>query len=722
MILSCAMTPPSSDKPSTDSKNRAVSSEQNPLLMPWPDDHGGIPPFDRVLLRHFKPAILEAIQIQRDEINQISSNTEPPTLANTLVALEKSGQTLNQVLAVFRVWNNANSNEELQSIDAEMSPKIAELKDEIVQNQFLFRRIEALYKNRKKLTLGAEENRLLDFYYNKFVRLGARLRPTEKKRVLAINQRLAILSSEFNNKILADQESTYLTLNNLSELDGLPESLISAAANAAKEMKLENQWVIKNTRSMIEPFLTYAHRRDLRHKAFQLWTSRGDNPNSNNTHQIISKIIDLRSERSHLLKYKSYADWKLADSMAKSPAKALKLMLQVWTPALQQAQNEIAEMQALVDSEGLKINIEPWDHRYYSEKIRKAKFDYDAETIKQYLQLEKVRDAMFWMAKELYGLVFQKLYRVPVFHPSVEVYKVTDRKNQFLGLWYFDPYSRPLKRSGAWMSNYRSQSKMDDQVITTLVSNNSNFNPGKAGEPTLISWQDATTLFHEFGHALHGLLSEVTYPSLSGTETARDFVEFPSNMHENYLRAPQVLKLLTNRLGEHIPTDLIEKIADSQFFNQGFATVELLASGIVEMKLHQLDLKYDDAKDSDRQMDINSFEKKTLAELRMPKEIVMRHRLPHFSHIFADEDYAAGYYGYLWAQVLADDAFEAFSETRDLFNPRVAENFRQNILSVGDTVDPARAFKNFRGRPASVDALLRARGFPLTRKNKRDKL
>ena len=676
----------------------------NPLLAPWPGAYGGLPPFDQIKVSDFKPAFEVAIKEKREEIEKIAHNPAAATFQNTILALEEAGDTLERVEAMFGVWSGSVSSPEFQTIEQAVAPTLAAFKDEIIQNGDLFKRIQAVDQSPSKGQLTREQQRLIWVYKTKFILKGATLTPTQKTRVAAINQRLATLSTQFSQNELGDEESEYLLLEKTDDLAGLPKSVIESASLEAEHRKLTGKWAIANTRSSMEPFLTYSTHRDLREKAFRIWSARGDNQNAHNNNKVVTETLKLRAERSKLLGYETYAHWRLANTMAKTPDAAMKLMMQVWKPAVERAKQEVADMQAIVDVEKGNFKIKPWDYRYYAEKVRKAKYDLDLETVKPYLQLKNIQEAMFWAAGQLYGFTFVQLDHIPVFNGDVKVYKVLGPKKQLVGIWYFDPYARQGKRSGAWMDAWREQSKKQGKNIVTIVSNNSNFIQSKPGEPVLISWDDANTMFHEFGHALHGLNSNVTYESLSGTNTTHDFVEFPSQFNEHYLETPEVLKFLKDKDGHSIPAELLKKIDHAKTFNQGFATVEFLASGIVDMKLHLSKMESIDPK---------VFEKETLKEIGMPDEIIMRHRIPHFGHIFSNEEYAAGYYGYLWAQVLENDAFEAFTEKKGPYDKDVAKQFHDHIMSVGNTIDPEETYRNFRGRDATVDALLRQRGFPV---------
>ncbi|HEX7069733.1 MAG TPA: M3 family metallopeptidase, partial [Rhodothermales bacterium] len=611
---------------------------------------------------------------------------------------------LDRVLAVYGVWSNTMSNDAFQAVERNVEPRLAAFSDQITQNAALFARIEAVYEGMETSDLTPEQKRLAWHHYTDFVRAGARLDDAEKARLSEINQRLAELYTQFGQNVLGDENEYYVELDGEDDLAGLPQSVINAAAAAAADRGLEGKWIITNTRSSADPFLTYSSRRDLREKVWKMWVNRGDMGGERDNNALISRILKLRAERAALLGYETHAHWQLEDQMARTPENALALLEEMWTPAAHRVEAEVADMEALARSEGQDIDIEPWDYRYYMEKVRKAKYDLDYNEVKPYLQLEKLREGMFWVAGELFGFEFTPAPDLPVYHPDVRVWQVTDRETgNHVGYWYFDPYARQGKRSGAWMSAYRPQHGMDGGV-TTVLSNNSNFVKGKPGEPVLISWDDAETLFHEFGHALHGLSSRVTYPSLAGTAVARDYVEFPSQLLEHWLGTPEVLQRFAvhYQTGEPIPQALVDRIERTSTFRQGFDTVEYLASAIVDMRLHLA---------GNQDIDADAFERETLQALGMPKEIVMRHRTPHFLHVFSGDGYSAAYYSYLWAEVLTADAFEAFQEGDGPYDAAVAERLRRHVFSVGNTVDPAEGYRAFRGRDAEVDALMRDRGF-----------
>jgi len=685
----------------------AVSTAENPLLEKWAGPHGGTPPFDRVKVSDFKPALEAAMAENLAEIDRIAADKAAPNFENTIAAMERAGGSLERVGAVYGIWGGNMSTPEFQKVESEMEPKLAALSDKITQNDALFKRIETIYNSPEKAKLTPEQQRLIWVYYTNFVRAGSRLNAEQKARLSQINQDMAGLFTKFSQNLLSEENDQFLTLKSETDLTGLSQSLKDAAAIAAASKKVENAWLITNTRSSIDPFLTYSERRDLREKAWKMFVNRGDNGDTKDNNSTIAEILRLRAERAKLLGYKTHAHWRLENTMAKTPERAMELLESVWTPAIARVREEVADMQALADKEKANIKIEPWDYRFYAEKVRKARYDLDQNEVKQYLQLEKIRDGMFWVAGELFGFSFTPVTNVPVFHPDVTVWEVKDKTNgKHVGLWYFDPYARDGKRSGAWMNAYRDQERMDG-AITTIVSNNSNFVKGKAGEPVLISWDDATTMFHEFGHALHGLSSNVTYPMLSGTSVARDYVEFPSQLLEHWLSTPEVLQRFAvhYQTGKPIPQALVERIEKASKFNEGFDTTEYLASALVDMKLHLA---------GDKKIDPDAFEKETLAALNMPKELVMRHRTPQFGHAFSSDGYSAGYYSYLWSDVITADAFQAFVEGRGPYDKMVGDKLRNNIFSVGNTLDPADAYRKFRGRDPKVEALMKKRGFPVS--------
>lgn len=682
----------------------AQKMNDNILLQPWSGPFGGVPPFDRVQIADFKPALEHAMAERLRAIEAITANPAAPTFENTIVPFERSDALLNRVQAVYRVWSGNMSSPEFRPVEAEMAPKLAAHRDRVFQNTALFARIEAIYQSPDKAKLTPEQQRLVWDHYTDFVRAGAKLSPGQKQKIAEINKRLATLYTKFSNNLLHDEEHYVLYLKK-DQLGGLPAEFIAAAAEAASERGRKGEYAILNTRSSMDPFLTYSTERGLREKVWRTFYSRGDNSDEFDNKALITEILKLRAERTKLQGYPSFAHRALEKQVAKTPDAAMDLMMKVWPAAIARVKEEVADMQALADKEGAGIRIEPWDYRFYAEKVRKAKYDLDSNEVKQYLQLEKLREGMFWAATRLFGYEFAPAAGVPVYHPDVRVWSVR-RGGKHVGLFYFDPYARAGKRSGAWMSAYRSQQRLEGE-ITPIVSNNSNFVKGAPGAPVLISWDDAITLFHEFGHALHGLSSDVTYPSQAGTAVARDYVELPSQIYEHWLATPQLLNEFArhHQTGQAMPKELLEKIQRAEKFNQGFLTTEFLASALIDMKLHMMS--------DPGNVDPAKFEKETLAALRMPAELPMRHRMPQFAHIFSSEGYAAGYYSYLWADAITADAWEAFLEGKGPYDPEVAKRFFDFVLSKGNTMDPAEAYRKFRGRDVDTNALMRDRGFPV---------
>lgn len=654
----------------------------------------------------------------RKEIEAIAKNPAPPTFENVIAALEDSGRTLLRVQTIFDIFSSSMNDDAFQAVELEMAPKLAAFSDEITQNTALFARIAAVYESKDKASWTKEQQRLTWIYYTNFVRSGAQLDDAKKKRMAEINQRLAVIYTEFGQHVLADEEGYVTSIKSEADLAGLPTSVRAGMAAAAESKGLKGEWAVTNTRSSMEPFLAFAENRSLREQVWKNYVSRGDHNDVHDTKKIISEILKLRAERAKLLGYKTHAHWRLENAMAKTPERAMELMEAVWKPAVQRVKEEVRDMQAIADKEAAahktaKFKIAPWDYRFYAEKVRKAKFDLDQNEVKPYLQLEKLREALFFVAGELFGWEFVPTSGIPVYHPDMSVYEVVDKATKkHVGLWYFDPYARKGKRSGAWMNAYRNQERFKGEV-STIVSNNSNFVKGAPGEPVLISWDDANTLFHEFGHALHGLASNVTYPSVSGTAVARDYVEFPSQLLEHWLDTKEVLsKYAVNVKGEPIPQALVDKLKKAEKFNSGFATVEYLSSALIDMKLHL---------EGDKDIDPAAFERDTLKKLQMPEELVMRHRTPQFGHVFSGDGYSAGYYSYLWSDTLTSDAFEAFVEGKGPYDQAVAQKLRKHVFEVGNTVDPADAYQAFRGKPAGIGALMRKRGFAEAAKAKKAK-
>lgn len=685
------------------------TAANNPLLAEWTGPFGGVPPFDKVKPELFAPALMAAMDLNRKEIEVIAKNPAPATFENVIVALEDAGRALLRVQTIFDIYSSSMNDAAFQAIETEMAPKLAAFSDEQTQNSALFARIEAVYNSPDKAKWTPEQQRLAWLYYTNFVRAGAKLDDAKKKRMAEINQRLAVIYTDFGQRVLSEEETYEVEISNEADLAGLPDSFKKGMAAAAAERGKPGKWLVTNTRSSMQPFLAFADNRALREQVWKNYVSRGDHDDAKDTKKIIAEILKLRVERAKLLGFATHAHWRLENAMAKTPERAMELMEAVWTPAVARVKEEVRDMQAIADAEAkkaktAKLKIAPWDYRYYAEKVRKARYDLDQNEVKPYLQLDKLRDALFFVAGELFGWEFKATTGIPVYHADMSVYEVVEKgSGKHVGLWYFDPYARAGKRSGAWMNAYRNQERFKGEV-STIVSNNANFVKAQPGEPILISWDDATTLFHEFGHALHGLASNVTYPSVSGTSVARDFVEFPSQLLEHWLDTPEVLnKFAVNAKGEPMPKALIAKVKKAEAFNKGFSTVEYLSSALIDMKLHLA---------GDKDIDVAAFERDTLKALGMPEEIVMRHRTPQFGHVFSGDGYSAGYYSYLWSDTLTADAFEAFLEGKGAYDMTVANKLRKNVFEVGNTIDPAEGYKLFRGKDAGIAALMRKRGFP----------
>ena len=677
-----------------------------PLLAPYTGPFGGGPAFGKFKVADFKPALLQGMDLQRAELQAIVDTKEAPTFDNTIAALEDSGRPFYRANVSMGVYTSTMNDKPMQAVETEMAPLLSAYGDEIIQNDKLFARIKTVYDARKTSNLTADQLRLLDVVYRNFARRGAALGAKDKARMKDINGKLASLYTLFGQNQLADEETYTVTLDKAEDLAGLPAGEIAGAKAAAEAKGQKGTWLITNTRSSAEPFLTYSTRRDLREKVWKMWVGRGDNAGKHDNKPVITEILTLRAERAKLLGFPTHAHWIVDDNMAKTPDAAMALTLKVWKAATARVREEVADMQKLATPDKV-AKIEPWDYRYYAEKVRKDKYDLDQNEVKPYLQADKLRDAMFWCAKQLFDLTFTPVKGVAVYHPEVKVWEVTRAKKR-VGLWYFDPYARDGKRSGAWMSEYRTQEAFKTPA-TPIVSNNSNFVKGKKGEPVLISWDDATTMFHEFGHALHGLLSNVRFPTLAGTNTLRDFVEFPSQLNEHWLATPEVLNkfALHYKTGKPIPKELVAKIEKAKNFNQGFKTVEYLMSAIYDLKIHTAA--------AGKPIDAGAFEKATMKEIGAPSEIVMRHRPTQFGHIFSGDGYSAGYYSYIWADTLTADAAEAFVEAKSFYDKPTAKKLHDAIFSIGNSVPPDEAFRNFRGRDVDTNAIMRSRGFPVVK-------
>ena len=686
-----------------DTKNTKLMTD-NLLLQEWTGPFGGVPAFDKMNVSDIKEAMQKGMELSLIDIDNIANNTEPATFENTIEAYERSGKELDRVYSYYGILSGNVSTPEFRKIQSELAPELSDYRSKISQNEKLFKRIKTVYDASQKTPLEADQQRVVDLIYKQFAMNGAELDAEKKKRYAEINKELSTLYTDFSNNILHDEENyvTYLTKDQLS---GLSDGFIKSAAKIASDKGQDGKYAITNTRSSMDPFLTYSNESELRKQVWINYYSRGDNGDEFDNNKIIAEILKLRKERVGLLGYDNYADWRLQDRMAKNPDNAMDLMNAVWPAAIARVKEEVADMQAIANKDN--VTIEPWDYRFYAEKVRKQKYDLDSDEVKQYLQLEKLTQALFFTAEEIFNYNFEPVPEgsVPVFHEDVKVWEVTDKDSgEHIGLWYLDPFARQGKRSGAWATTYRSHTTFDGKE-TVLGSNNSNFVKPAPGEAALVSWDDAETLFHEFGHALHFFSSNVKYPTLNGG--VRDYTELQSQILERWLSTDKVINqfLVHHKTGEPIPASLVAKIKKASTFNQGFSTTEFLASAIMDMKLHLADPS---------NIDIDKFERETLAEMNMPKELPMRHRTPHFGHVFSGEGYATAYYGYMWADVLTSDASEAFKEAPDgFYDKAVAKNLVDYLFAPRNSMDPELAYKKFRGRDAKIEALMRDRGFPV---------
>ena len=676
-------------------------NNMNPFFLTYQTPYQ-VPPFDLIKNEHFKPALLEGIKQQEAEILAITSNKENPTFDNTLVALEKSGKLLSKVNTVFNNLNGANTNDELQAIAKEVAPILAEHSDNINLNDALFKRIKIVWDQQSNLQLNQEEKKLLENTYKRFVRNGANLNTSQKERLRAINSELAILTLKYGQNVLAETNKYELIISNKNELVGLPESVIAAAAADAKGKGKEGKWIFTLSNASVMSFLQYSANRQLRKEIWNAYQLRSNNNNDNDNKVLAIQMANLRREKAQLLGYKSHAAYVLELSMAKNPEKANQLLLDLWKPALKMAKKEEADIKAMLVKDGIQDEVQPYDWRYYVEKIRKERFNLDEQELKPYFSLEQTREGIFTVVKKLYGLSFTQLNNVPVYHPDVTAWEVKEANGTPIGLLYMDFHPRSSKRGGAWMTSYRAQYTENKTRILPIISIVCNFTKPTSTTPSLLTFDEVSTFFHEFGHALHGLLSQVTYESLSGTNVPRDFVELPSQIMENWAAEPEVLKLYAKhfKTGETIPDELISKMQKVGTFDQGFATTEYLAASLLDMAYH--------TQTSNITSTSEDFEKNTLNELGLPKSIISRYRSTYFNHIFSG-GYSAGYYSYIWSGVLDTDAFEVFKST-SLFNPEKAKSFRINILEKGGTEDPMLLYKAFRGAEPSVEPLLKKRG------------
>ena len=698
----CALIAFSSCK--NEDKKEDMAKTDNILLQEWTGPYDGVPAFDKMKVGDVKSAMEKGMELGLIDIEKIANNTEAPTFENTIVAMERSGKELERIFTYYGIMSSNVSTPEFRDLQAELAPKISEYTSKISQNEKLFQRIKSVYDASQTTPLEADQQRVVDLTYKSFEMNGANLDVEKKKRFAEINKELSSIYTKFSNNVLHDEEN-YVTYLNEDQIGGLSESFVKSAAKIASDNKQEGKYAITNTRSSVDPFLTYSTERELRKQVWNNYYSRGDNGDEFDNNKLIAEILKLRKERVGLMGYDNYAEWRLQDRMAKTPENAMDLMMAVWPAAIARVKEEVTDMQAVANVNGDKTTIEPWDYRYYAEKVRKDKYDLDSEEVKQYLQLDKLTQALFYTAGRLFNYEFTPVAEgsVPVFHEDVKVWDVTDKDSgAHIGLWYLDPFARQGKRSGAWATTYRSHTTFDGDK-TVLASNNSNFVKPAPGEPVLVSWDDATTFFHEFGHALHFFSSNVKYPTLNGG--VRDYTEFQSQLLERWLSTDEVINqfLVHYKTGEPIPAALVAKIKKASTFNQGFGTTEFLASALMDMKLHLADPE---------NIDIDKFERETLTEMKMPKELVMRHRTPQFGHVFSGEGYATAYYGYMWADVLTADASEAFKDAPGgFYDKEMADKLVKYLFAPRNSMDPAEAYRLFRGRDAKIEALMRDRGF-----------
>lgn len=683
-------------------ENRAETiGENNPLLAVYETPYE-VPPFDLIENRHFKPAVMEAIALQQNEIEAIANNSSKPNFSNTIEALENSGNLLRRVTTVFYNLSSANTNDTIQALAQEIAPELAKNNDNIYLNEKLFQKIQTLWDTQLELKLNGEQTKLLETKYKAFLRNGAALNQNDKERLRKINEELSVLSLKFGDNVLAENNSYELVVEHKKDLAGLPEELIIAAAEEAEAKDKKGKWVFTLHNSSVMPFLQYAENRELRKKIWNAYQRRGDNGDKYDNRSNVVQLVNLRMEKAKLLGYKSHADYILEERMAKTPESVYKLLDQIWEPALKKAKEEEADIKKMMVADGIKDNVQPYDWRYYTEKIRKQRYDLDEQELKPYFSLDNVREGIFMVAKNLYGLEFEQLTDIPVYHKDVTAWKVSDNMGNHVGVLYMDFFPRSSKRGGAWMTSYRKEKMEGGNRVAPIISIVCNFSKPIGNNPALLTFDETTTFFHEFGHALHGLLSNVTYESLSGTSVYTDFVELPSQIMENWAAEPEVLKMYAKhyKTGEVIPDELIEKLQQAATFDQGFATVEYLAASYLDMDYHSLTEPLN--------QNVVPFEEESMKKIGLPSAIIPRYRSTYFNHIFSG-GYSAGYYSYIWSGVLDTDAFEAFKST-SLFDEKNARSFKMNILERGGTADPMILYKQFRGAEPSIEPLLRKRG------------
>jgi peptidyl-dipeptidase Dcp len=679
-----------------------LNAESNPLLEDWKTPFG-TPPFDRIKTEHYLPAFKEAIELHKKEISDIIENEDKPTFQNTIAALDYSGSKLKQVQRVFSAMNESMSSNEMTQLSKEISPMLSKHKDDINLNEDLFKKVKAVYENKDKMDLTTEENKVLEKYYKDFVRGGANLSDKEKEKFREINRELSILSVQFGENVLKETNKFELIIDNVEDLAGLPENVISTASNSAKEKGYENKWLFTIHKPSMIPFLQYSSKRDLREKLYKAYTNKGDNNDELDNKKILSKMAMLRVTRANLLGYNTHADYVLEENMAGNPNNVYELLDKLWKPALERAKGEVKEMQNIIDKENGGFKLEPWDWWYYAEKVKKEKYDLDEDELRPYFEVNNVIKGVFTLSESLFGIQFEERNDISKYHPDVKVFEVKEADGTHIGILYTDYFPRESKRGGAWMDEFRRQHKKDGKMITPIIYNVGNFSKPTGDKPALLSLDEVHTLFHEFGHALHGLLSNCTYESVAATETPRDFVEFPSQVMENWALHPDVIKsyAVHYQTGEVIPDELLNKVKNAALFNQGFATVEYLAASYLDMNWHTITepIEYDAAE----------FETSSMKKIGLIDEIIPRYRSTYFNHIFSG-GYSAGYYSYIWSEVLDADAFNAFVESGNVLNKDLAAKYRKYILSAGGSDDSMKLYELFRGSEPDINALIKKRG------------
>jgi len=678
-----------------------VSGQNNPLLESYNTIYN-VPPFDKIKVEHFLPAFKEGMRQQEETIRKIIENTESPTFENTIEALEYSDHLISEIGGVYYNMLSANTSKELQDISREIAPMISRHNDNITLNDKLFAKIKYVYDNRETYKLDTEQSKLLEHYYKIFIRSGADLDDNKKTRLKEINEKISVLRLKFGENLLAETNAYKLTIEDKKDLSGLPQNLIDAAAETAKKSGQEGKWIFTLHNPSIMPFLQYSDKRDLRENIWRAYTNRGNNNNNNDNKDIITEIVNLRIEKAKLLGYKTHADFILEENMAKNPKNVYNLLDKLWEPSIKMARKESFDLQSMIEKENGTFKLHPWDWRYYTEKVRKEKYDIDEESLKPYFELENVKNGIFKLANKLYGITFTRRDDIPKYHDDVQVYEVKDEDGTYLGIYYLDFFPRPSKRGGAWMNNYRDQYYYDGKTVNPIITNVFNFTKPTSTTPALLTYDEVETFFHEFGHFLHGMLSKCKYKSIAGTNVARDFVELPSQIMENWASEPEVMELYAKhyKTGELIPPELTAKMKNSSKFNNGFGTTEYLAACYLDMSYHALS--------DNLNLDVTTFEDNAMNNIGLIPEIISRYKSTYFNHIF-NSGYSAGYYSYIWSQVLDADAFEEFKEN-GIFDKKTAESFRKNILEKGNTEDPMVLYVRFRGSEPGITPLLKRKG------------